>query len=157
MLECVKGLSSMAPGFLGGFCLTRTVTQLNSNRSMMRPFLMVINTTDQSAATLGACKKRGRHGRRRGMLSAGHPEHPVEVMIVEVGYTSVTRYAEKLQEKMTQHARPYGKLQRAVSRVCFEVSIVPMVFGTTGGVFYSNLDSFRAIGISYERAMHLII
>ena len=113
---------------------------------------MVINTTNQTAATLDACKKRGQHGRRRGMLSAGHPEHPVKVIIVEVGYTSETRYAEKLQEKMTQH----GKLQRALSRVGFEVSILPVILGTTGGVFNSNLDSFRAIGMSIERALHLI-
>ena len=78
------------------------------------------------------------------MLPAGHPEHPVKVMIVEVGYTSETRYAEKLQEKMILH----GKLQRPLSRVGFEVSILPVILGTTGGVFNSNLDSFRAIGIS---------
>ena len=86
MLENVKGLSSMATGFLNGSCLNRTVTEFNSNRSMMRPDLMVINTTNRTSATLDACKKRGQYGRRRGMLSAGHPEHPVKVMIVEVGY-----------------------------------------------------------------------
>ena len=117
---------------------------------------MVINTTNQTAAILDAyaCKKRGQHGRRRGMLSAGHPEHPVNIMIVEVGYTSETRYAENyrvLQEKMTQH----GKLQRALSRVRFEMSILPVILGTTGGVFNSNLDSFRALGIPNERALHL--
>ena len=117
----------------------------------MRPDLMVINTANQTAAAPDACKKRGQHGRRRGMLSAGHPEHPVKVMIVEVRFTSETRYAEKLQEKMTQH----GKLQRALSRVGFEVSILPVILGTTGGVFNSNLDSLRAIAISNERALHL--
>ena len=76
----------------------------------------------------------------------------MKVMIVEVGYTSEIRYAEKLQEKMTQH----GKLQRALSRVGFEVSILPVILGTTGGVFNINLDSLRAVGISAERALHLI-
>ena len=113
---------------------------------------MVINTTNQIAAALDACKKRGQHGRRRGMLSAGHPEHPVKVMIVEVGYTSENRYAEKLQKQLTQH----GKLQCALSRVGFEVSILPVSLVTIGGVFSSNLDSLRAIGISNERALHLI-
>ena len=124
----------------------------DSNRCMMIPDLMVINTTNQTAATVDACKKRGQHGRRRGMLLAGHPEHPVKVMIVEVGYASKTRYAEKLQEKMIQH----GKLQRALLRVGFEVSILPVILGTTGGVFNSNLDSLRATGISNERALHLM-
>ena len=50
---------------------------------------------------------------------------------MEVGYTSGTRYAEKLQEKMTQH----GKLQRALSSVGFEVSILPVILGITEGVF----------------------
>ena len=99
----------------------------DSSRSMMRPDLMVINTTHQTAATQDACKKRGQHGRRRGMLSTGHSEHPVKVMIVEIGYTSETRYAEKVQDKMTQH----GKLQRALSRVGFEVNILPVVLGTS--------------------------
>ena len=73
-------------------------------------------------------------------------------MTVEVGYTSETRYAGKLQENMTQHGKP----QHALSRFGFEVSILPVILGTTGGVFNSNLDSFRAIGISNERALHLI-
>ena len=50
----------------------RNYDTVDSNRSMMRPDLMVINTTNQPAATLDACKKRGQHGRRQGMLSAGH-------------------------------------------------------------------------------------
>ena len=104
---------------------------VDSNRSMMRPDLMVINTRNQTAATLHACKKQGQHGRRREMLSAGHPAHPVKVMIVEAGYTSETRYAQKLQEKRTQH----GKLQRVLSRVGFEVSTLPVILGTTGEVF----------------------
>ena len=58
--------------------------------------MMVINTTNQSAAALDACEKRGQHGSRRGMLSAEHPDHPVKVMSVEVGYTSETRYVEKV-------------------------------------------------------------
>ena len=98
---------------------------------------MVINTTTQPAATLDACKKRGQHGRRQGMLSAGHPEHSVKVMIVEVGYTSETRYAEKLQEKMTQPE----KLQSALSRAGFGLILLPVMIGTTGGIFNSNLDS----------------
>ena len=78
---------------------------VDSNISMMRPDLMLINTTNQTAAMLDVCKNQGQHGRRRGMLSAGHHEHPVKFMIVEVGYTSETRYAEKLQEEMTQHGK----------------------------------------------------
>ena len=111
---------------------------------------MVINTTNQAAAILDACKERSQHGSRQGMLFAGHPEHPVKVMIVEVGYNSETRYAEKLQENLTLH----GKHQCAPSSV--GVSILPMILGTTGGVFNSNLDSFRAIDIPHEKALHLI-
>ena len=86
------------------------------------------------------------------MLSAGHSEHPLKVINVEVGYTSETRYAEKIQKRMTQH----GKLHHALSRVGFEVSILPVILRTTGGVFNSTLDSLRAIGISNEKALHLI-
>ena len=61
---------------------------------------------------------------------------------MEVGYTSETRYAENLQERMLQHE----KLHRALSRVGFEVSNLPVVLGTMGGAFYGNLDNL-AIGI----------
>ena len=44
---------------------------------------------------------------------------------MEVGYTSETRYDEKLQENVTQH----GKLQRALLSVGFEVSILPVILG----------------------------
>ena len=62
------------------------------------------------------------------MLSAGHPDLPVKVIIVDIGYTSENRYAEKLQEKMTQHE----KLQRALSRVGIEVNILPVILGLLG-------------------------
>ena len=86
------------------------------------------------------------------MLSAGHPDHPVKVMIMEIGFSSETRYAESVQEKMTQH----GKLQHALLSIGFEMSILPMMLGTSGGGFNSKLDSVRAIGIPHERALHLI-
>ena len=131
MRRSVKGSKSMAPGFLNGFCLTRTVITLchdtiESDRSMIGSDLVVINAINQSAATLAACKKRGQRGRWR---SAGH--HPVKVMFVEIGYTSETRYAEKVQENMMQH----GTLQRFPSSLDFEVNILPVSLGTTGGVF----------------------
>ena len=151
MLESVKGLEFHGTRIPDWLLSDQDCDTSDSNISMMRPDLMVINTTNQTAATLDACKKRGQHGRRRGILSTGHPEHPVKVMIVEVGYTSENRYAEKLQEKMTQH----GKLQRALSRAGFQVNILQMILGTTGGVFNSNLDNFRATGIPNKRALHL--
>ena len=74
------------------------------------------------------------------MLSAGHPDHPARFMVVEVGYTSESKYAEELQEKMTQH----GKLQRALSRIDFEVSSLPVTFGTPKGFFIRSLDSLKS-------------
>ena len=53
---------------------------------------------------------------------------------------------------MTQHGKP----QRALSSIGFEVSILPVIPGTTGGVFSSSLDSFRAIAIPHEGALHLV-
>ena len=124
----------------------------DSIRAKLRPDLMLISTTNQTAARLDACKKRAQHGRRCGMLSTGHPDHPVKIMIVEIGYTSETRYDNKLQEKLAQHDR----LKQALTSVGFEVNILPVILGTTGGVFNSNIDSFRAMGITQERALHLI-
>ena len=51
-------------------------------------------------------------------------------MIVEVGYISETRYAEKLQEKMTQPE----KLQSALSRAGIGLILLPVMIGTTGGI-----------------------
>ena len=75
----------------------------------------------------------------------------MKVMLVEIGYTSEIRYAEKLQENMMQH----GRLQCALSSLNFEVSILPVILGTTGAVF-SRVWTARAIGIPHERALHLI-
>ena len=72
---------------------------------------MVIGTTSQVADELGSCKQQSQHGRRRGMLPAGHQTHLVKVLIVEVGYVSDTKYEEKLKVEMAQH----GKLLNAFS------------------------------------------
>ena len=41
-------------------------------------------------------------------------------------------------------------------RVSFEVSILPVILGITGEAFNSSLDSFRAMDIPHERALHLV-
>ena len=94
---------------------------------MIRPDLMVINTTNQTAAMLDACKKQGQHGRRRGMLSAGHPEHPVKVMIVEVGYNNNLDQAEL--DSQPDCCRQLQLLVEVIQRTCM---LHPGIYGYIG-------------------------
>ena len=66
-----------------------------SRQSSAEAVVVCFPCVQQTWFVLSVSKKREQHGRRPGMLSAGHPDHPVKVTIVEVGYTSETIYNMK--------------------------------------------------------------
>ena len=71
------------------------------------------------------------------------------MLIIEVGYTSELRYKDKMRDKLAQHQ----KLSSALTQAGYQCKILPIVLGTTGGVFHSNLDSMRQAGLSHERSI----
>ena len=121
----------------------------DTNRTMARPDLMLINITTQEAQRLHKRKKRDRNGYRTNMLSSRPDVQAIKVLIIEVGYASELRYKDKKRDKLAQHQ----KLSSALTQAGYQCEILPMVLGTTGGVFHSNLDSMRQAGISHERSI----
>ena len=80
------------------------------------------------------------------MLSSRPDAHAIKVLIVEVGYSSEFRYKEKLQAKMDQHKQ----LVQAMENAGYQCKDLPVVLGTTGGVFKSNLSCMTTAGVSNE-------
>ena len=70
------------------------------------------------------------------MLSSRPDAHAIKVLIVEVGYSSELRYKEKLQAKLDQHKQ----LMQALENAGYQCKVLPLVLGTTGGIFKSNLS-----------------
>ena len=121
----------------------------DTNRTMARPDLMLINITTQEAQRLHKRKKRDRNGYRTNMLSSRPDVQAIKVLIIEVGYASELRYEHKIRDKLAQHQ----KLSSAMTQAGYQCEILPIVLRTTCGVFHSNLDSMGQAGISYERSI----
>jgi hypothetical protein len=98
-----------------------------STRLKFRPDIMVIEnlpTTDYHIQALRTCTdptERARLCRNRHL----------KIHLVELGYTSCTRYLEKLEEKRQQHAHLRSTLLQAGWP---SVSITPLVLSTGGHV-----------------------
>ena len=71
--------------------------------------------------------------------------------IIEVGYSSETRYPQKIQEKKQQH----DLLVRLLETEGFEAILEPIVLGTTGGIFTSTNSLLRQLGIEKTRLHRL--
>ena len=128
------------------------LARVGTQRKAVRPDLLMVSITTQHAHALEQRNQRTQDG---GMNITLHTEQEacnIKVTIIEVGYCMETRYHDKHKAKMEQHA----KLRDALQHVGYHCSIVPIVLGSTGGVFHSNLTGMRQIGISHERSLTLI-
>ena len=103
----------------------------NTNCTVARPDLMLVTITHEEAQALSDRRKRDRNGYRTRMLSSRPDAHAIMVLIVEVGYSSELRYKEKLQVRLDQHKQ----LVQAMENAGYQCNILPVVLGTTGGVF----------------------
>ena len=74
------------------------------------------------------------------------------MLIVEVGYSSELRYKAKLQAKLDQH----NQLMQALENAGYQCKVLPLVLGTTEGVFKSNLSCMTEAGVSYERSTAIL-
>ena len=86
------------------------------------------------------------------MLSSRPVAHAIKVLIVEVGYSSELRYKEKLQAKLDQHKQ----LMQALDNAGYQCKLLPVVLGTTGGIFNSNLSYMTTAGVPYERSSAIL-
>ena len=126
--------------------------QVNSCRKKARPDLMIIGATNQQIAKLENSRKRGRASGNPAKLPVGPSHRRTRVLIIEVGYTTEVNYKHKLMKKQAQHA----KLETALKNRGFNVETLPIILGSTGGVFHSNIDNMLASGISREQATMLL-
>ena len=107
---------------------------------------MLVTITNEEAQALSDRRKRNRNRYRTGMLSSRPDAHAIKVLIVEVGYSSELRYKERLQATLDQHKQ----LMQALENAGHQCKLLPVVLGTTGGVFNSNLSYMTTAGVSYE-------
>lgn len=75
----------------------------------------------------------------------------VKSKIVEGGYSTDTRYLEKLHQKQTQHAT----LNSALRTAEYKVHIFTYILGVFGSTYHSNMDTTRALGIEDKAANRL--
>ena len=70
---------------------------------------------------------------------------------MEVGYTYEGRFNEKLAEKHQQH-RQLNDLLEAQG---FQVKVIPVILGSTGGIFTISTDGLEQLGIDRTRRERL--
>ena len=128
------------------------LTRVGTHRQVVRPDLMMVSITTRHAHALEQRKKRTRNGGMAKMLHTEQGACNITVTIIEVVYCMETRYYDKHKAKMEQHK----KLHDALRNAGYQCVIIPIVLGTTGGVFDSNLSGMRQIGISHDRSLTLI-
>jgi hypothetical protein len=96
---------------------------------------------------------RGMHGRSTSAISAMKRRHPITIF--EVGYTSDTRYTEKLAEKRAQHAVLVHALQAAGWQVRDNEAQV-IALGAGGTIYSSTKKILMDAGVpraSIKRAL----
>ena len=113
---------------------------------------MLVTITNEQAQALSNWGKRDRNGYRTGILSSRRDVHAIKVLTVEFGYSSEQRFMEILQAKLDHHKQ----LMQALENAGYQCKVLPLVLGTTGGVFTNNLNCMTEAGVSYERSSAIL-
>ncbi len=118
------------------------------DRERIRPDALILEYNQPQEANQRT-RKRDRHGDKKipNIKQAGEEVRPCKAYLVEVGYTSETRYCTKLQEKLEQHS----VLVKLLEREGYDPVVIPIILGTTGGIFNSNNEAFDTLGVSTNR------
>ena len=117
-------------------------------RNKLRPDALILecNTPEDRHSHLG--KRDNRRARKLPTtIKDGDRVRARKAYIIEVGYTSETRYLTKLDEKLKQHST----LQQLLQQEGYDPIVVPIILGTTGGIFNSNKQAFDVMGASSTR------
>ena len=75
-----------------------------------------------------------------------------KVWILEVGYSSDTRYEEKFQEKTQQHQA----LVNAPTQWGYDVYLRPLPLGFAGTIYKSNLETLVDLGITRHQSLSVL-
>ena len=75
-----------------------------------------------------------------------------KVWILEVGYSSDTKYEENFQEKTQQHQA----LVHALTQWGYDVHLRPLPLGFAGTVYKSNLESQVDLGITRHQSLSVL-
>ena len=98
---------------------------------------------DMGTAQLGRGAKRDYRGRTRAADDKQAFRDKCQIHIIEVGYTSNTRYHEKMAEKNMQHDMLIAALRKEGWKVCCHV----VVLGTGGFIFKNTSDVLEAMQV----------
>ncbi len=123
-------------------------------RQKLRPDIMVVEATNaEVTSTCGKRKSRNANGQPNSSIAARHNgKHKRKVKIVEVGYTSEGRFVDKCEEKNAQHCQ----LKQLLEAQGFQVDIVPLIIGSTGGIFNLTSAGLDCLGIDKQRRQVLV-
>jgi hypothetical protein len=97
------------------------------NKQKLRPDCMIVEITNDEIDR--ALKKRTRNGDTN--IPVQINGRPRKIWLIELGYSSDTRYMDKVTEKQEQHAE-LGKLLAAEG---YDVVLLPGVLGSAGAFF----------------------
>ena len=124
-----------------------------ADRNKLRPDALIIESNIVHVPQTGKRDAQRRHKPRKCIhdSSKDPPTRPCKAYIIEVGYAAETRYVEKVQAKIEQHAQ----LCKLLEASGFEPVIQPMVLGTTGGIFNAPSQLARELGVDKDRLKRL--
>ena len=124
-----------------------------TDRLKLRPDIMIVNVTNQEAASLHQGPKMSNKRTRSGVQIPILRDSPIyEIKIIEIGYSSDTRYIEKLQEKEQQHAQ----LCRILREEGHKVDFIPIILGTQGSVFRCSTKAFESLGMPAQSSTNSV-
>ena len=118
------------------------------DRGKIRPDALIVESNSAVPATgKRTASRQLKPSRVINNPSKDPPTRPCRAFVIEVGYASETRYADKVQEKNQQHAR----LKDLLEAEGFEGVIQPIILGTSGGIFLSQGLALNELGVSKAR------
>ena len=112
-------------------------------RAWLRPDILLL---EDNMDLLG---KRGRSPAHTRLIRYGLQ---TKVWVIEIGYSSDTRYRERLQEKRDQHA----ELCSLLAARGYAVELVPIILGSMGSIYRSVDESLRRLGVAPARVPALL-
>ena len=140
------------PWLLPDSCLARAGID-PADRHRVRPDILLVEMTSSEStyytrSTGGLQELQADMGRQdvpSSVRSAGRPKPQCrKVWLIEGGYTSDTRYLEKIAQKKAQHQR----LMEALKLKRFDAQLMIFAFGVGGSIYKQTMKDLRQLGVS---------
>ena len=149
-------LDKRTPTWLLADGTLQTCGLLASKRSVLRPDLFIIEVTQEEQLTYTSLedhpllsttvRNRRRPASQRDSRQGPRTQAAIrqrKVWVLEGGYTSDTRYLDKIREKEEQHKT----LLEALRLQGFDTRLGILAFGVGGTIFKTTQDALRDVGV----------